>query len=379
VTSVDLLNCLPVVDGVVFYPVAETSVITGKTEMYIPGGGYMARNSNWNQKRTRTVLRMKSPGLDRVPVNDPYLGREFPVTGSYCYNQGILLMDLSAFRPIRIFPHTECTNCSCTTTQFSTVDHGVPTVAERQDHPTTTWERGLVKHANKTAYTLSMTLPRDIKGGTPLVCLFGRLFLDPKHVSFTLAGDVPTVTVTVGRDTIERIILSNFQQYGRHVDDTTIVETLTDRVISHLFDTGPIGYGTEEDMDRLIFEDIQKPFVVMLGTSSNAVVRHVKPIMDIKPDKLLFPPKSSGLLVNTRTLEIIDYVRTFYDSGTLVTYTLQCPLNTVRDKDLHRTATPQIAMERYSCPGESKYMRFADQIVDMRDTSDFELVDIAFE
>ena len=57
VPSVDLASCIPIVDGAAFAPVVETNVATGKKEMYVPGGGHMARYSNRNQKRTRTALR----------------------------------------------------------------------------------------------------------------------------------------------------------------------------------------------------------------------------------------------------------------------------------------------------------------------------------
>ena len=77
-------------------------------------------------------------------------------------------------------------------------------------------------------------------------------------------------------------------------------------------------------------------------------------------------------------MEIIDYVRVNYKHDTLVTYSMQCPLNMLNDLGPVHVTHPQLGYERYQCTNESEFLRYQEFARSLRTPDCFELIDISY-
>jgi hypothetical protein len=150
------------------------------------------------------------------------------------------------------------------------------------------------------------------------------------------------------------------------------------QVLEELFDIEQPSYDAD-DVYRYQYSDYQKAFVVILHNEKDIRLTRIPAKTAIKPDKLVFPEGAGGLLVNNQTLEIIDYVRIKYRHDTLVTTTMQRPLNLLYDTDPHRIGQPQLGYTRYQCPNEPWDLPFSMFAKELRGPDNFELVDLAFQ
>ena len=343
----DVDNSIPIVCGCAFKPEVWNNPVTKKKELFALQAGRMLAYAKWNQKRTHTVSHAKVADALGHPVDQKYKGGELPMIGSYCYNVGPMLVDFSPVGTITVIGHKE----------FSDYH---------------------VAKTSPTQYELSVLLPDTVTSGIPIVGMFGRLFFLEKYVEKTETGLGIALKLRISKDLLERIIISNLQHYGKHIGDTTNVQVIIDLVLSNLFKDDKMNYGAIDDVQRSMYVDFQKPFVVMLHTDATMRMLRIQPKMVLKPDKLVFSRGAGGFLVNKNTMEIIDYVKVDYSNDTLVMYPLQCPLNVFDDSDPDRLEHPQLGHERYLCTNEPAYLKLSEWTNSLRDPDAFELLDFSY-
>ena len=374
VAKANLDNSIPIVNGCAFKPELWTNPVTKTREMFARQAGRMVRYAKWNRKRTYTAGHLVIPDAQGHPDPQLYPGGEPPQGLSYCYNFGPMLIDFSPIGTIDVIDYKECSYYHVTK---STVGSKSFTRTDPMTNPHN-WPRGTYRLRTNPSYQISFILPKDRDAGIPIVGLFGRLFFLDEHVEMLDTTQGLQLRITIPCELLERIVISNLQHYGQHIEDTTNVQTLLDVVVKHLFNDAPLGNGTPTDVERMVFTDFQRPFIVMLDTDYQCVINHIAPKMDVKPDKLIFPANVGGLLVNQQTREIIDYVKGDFKHDSLVMYQLQCPLNTFKDVDPHRLTHPQLGHESYVCVNESPWLRLSDFTHHLRLTDCFELIDFCF-
>lgn len=375
--SIDLNNSIPVVNGAVFYPEVIHNTETGYDELVAHEAGKWLITSDWNQSNVRTVKHHKIPYKNTI-IEDEYAGGEPPLESSYCYNKGIMLIDFSPIGTIKKIKLSDCSN--------GKVEHGPDEVdldnnvpnADRMSNIHTAYIKGDIEYPRCTYYTISFDLPKETEMGIPIVCICGRLFYLHEDTSIEIKEDgTITLHVDIDKKLFNNILLSNLQWFGKQNLGTGFVESYIQLTLNELFINTEYGNGTAEDIQRLRHEDNSIPFVIMLYTDKTLMCTKTDPIMTIGPDKFLFPPNAGGLLVNKKTREIVDYVRQFYNSGTLVETAQQRPINYLTN-DIKQLTRRSLAFEFNKYKSPSKYMKF-NMFEPGRDLDKYMLVDIAFK
>ena len=378
--NVDLRNSIPIVCGCACRPLVWTNIETRKLEMFAAQAGRLITYAKWNQKYTRTAPHYAIPSSNNTPVAHDYKGKEPPVPRTYCYNVGIMMIDFSPIGTIDVINYDECTDYRVEKIASNRVffPRTNLTLGANYHIDPNDWKRGDIDIHDKTEYVLSFILPKRQTSGVPIVSICGRLFLYNENMAVRHTSDGIQIVLRIGKDLFERIVLSNMQHYGKHIDETTTVQTMLDIVINNLFNKEAVGYGSLSDISRTMYSDFLKPFVIMVHTDKQMHITRTQPKMTLNPDKIVFPRGAGGLLFNKNTWEIIDYVRVNYTHDTLVLYPLQCPLNMVLDTDMFRTKHPQLGYERYECTNEKKYLKMSEYTKSLRDPDAFELIDISY-
>lgn len=381
--GIDIENSIPVIYGCAFKPSVWVNEATHKKEMFALQAGRVLSYAKWNQKRVKTAPHSLARNNKNDIIGNSYAGGEAPVPRSYYYNEGILMLDFSPLGTIDIIDGKDLFDIKLTLIGHNNKDVPRTNLVQTEDEyrfDPNDWVRGEIPVLNATSFKLSFLLPPEQKSGIPIVCIFGRLLFVQEYVSIHDTSKGLHVTVTLPKDLLERILLSNMQHYGHHIDGTTNIQVLLETALKHLFSTDKINYINPdfEDLKLQKYTDFVKPFVVMLHTKSKIHLSRIKPKMTIMPDKLVFPANSGGLLVNTRTLEIIDYVRVNYKHDTLVTYPMQCPLNMLQDGSPDKLVHPQLGYENYKANKEQEFLKYSEFSRSLRTPDAFELVDISY-
>lgn len=379
----DITNAVPIIYGCAFKPNVWTNAITGKKELFAKNAGRILSYAKWNQKRTLTASHALARNSDGDTIGDPYKGGEIPVPRSYYYNEGILMLDFSPLGTIDVIDCKDFHDAKLTLVGYKTESisrNNLVQTEKEYSFDQNDWVRGDVPKLNATSYKLSFYLPEEQTSGIPIVSIFGRLLFVQEYVSMRDTSKGLKISVTLPKDLLERILLSNMQHYGHHIDDTTEVQILLETALRNLFSDNAINYVNPSfsDLQKQKYADCLNPFVIMLHTTNSMRITRISPKMTIAPDKLVFPANSGGLLVNTKTLEIIDYVRSNYNHDTLVMYAQQCPLHMVTDGSPDRLIKPQLGHERYSTTGEDQYLKYSEFTRELRTGDGYELIDISY-
>ena len=373
--SINLHNSIPIVNGAVFYPEVRLNAETGYEELIAHEAGKWLITSDWNQANVKTVKHNKIHQDDKL-VFDIYEGGEESTENAYCYNKNIMLVDFSPVGNISIIKLSDCLNGKIEHDYNDIVNDPIPTITDKRTNIHTAYIKGDIHHPRCSYYTITFDLPTGTEIGIPIVCIGGRLFYLHDDSEIRVSDNKISLSVKIDRALFNNIILSNLQWFGKQNLDTSIVEEKALFTLNELFKDTAYGNGTPEDIARLRHEDNSVPFVIMLHTDKTLVCSKCEPIMTIGPDKFLFPPNAGGLLVNKRTREIVDYVRQFYASGTLVETTLQRPINYI-NKDIKQITSDSLAFEFNNYRSKSKYKNF-DTFVEGRNINEYVLIDFAY-
>ena len=245
--DIDIENSIPIIHGCAFKPTVWYNEGTKKKEMFALQAGRLISYAKWNQKRTMTAPHVFTRNQDGGIDHEPYTGKEPPVPRSYYYNEGIMMIDFSNIGTIDIVDGSEFKDI-----EYKFIDE------QTRNKPRTNltlgsgssysfkphdWMRGdVLKQSTKTSFRLDFTLPERETYGIPIVCLFGRLLFVQEYVSMHVTSKGLHISVVLPKDTLERILLSNMQHYGKHIDDTTNVQLLLDVTLANLFNYGKDNY-----------------------------------------------------------------------------------------------------------------------------------------
>ena len=376
--SINLNNTIPIVNGIAFYPDVITNAETGKEELIAYEAGKWVSTSCWNQSNVKTVKHNKIFKNNQTVV-DIYDGGETPLDCSYCYNKGIMLLDFSSFGDINIIKLSDCVNGSIQYYDESSVVTEVlptPSLEEKQQDIHRAYIKGEYSTYKSSFYTIQFDLPKGTEYGVPIVCICGRFFYLQEDTEISLHDETITLTVRIDRTMLEHIIMSNLQWYGKQISGTGLIKEVTDATLEHLFDDPLYNNGTPEDIYRILYEDNSVPFVIMLHTDKKLICTKTRPIMTIGPDKFLFPSNTGGLLVNTKTREIVDYVRQHFASGMLVETAMLRPIHFIKRDYKHLTNRP-LGYEFNRYVPKSKYEPL-DYSKPGRDLNEYVLIDFAY-
>ncbi len=380
--DIDIDNSIPIIHGCAFKPSVWVNPVTKKKEMFALQAGRLISYAKWNQKRTKTAPHIIARDENNNLVDNHYKGNEVPVPRSYYYNEGIMMIDFSNVGTISIVDSSEFKDVRLSRIDISTINKERTNLTQGDNYSFDPhdWMRGEIPVADATSFKLEFLLPETEQDGIPIVCLFGRLLFVQEYVAMHKTSNGLHISVVLPKDLLERILLSNMQNYGKHIADTTNIQLLLEIALENLFTNNKENYISPslEELHIRKYADFQKPFVIMLHTNKRMLITRIKPKMSILPDKLVFPANSGGILVNMKTYEIIDYVRVNYKHDTLVTCAMQCPLNMVNDLDPHRLDHPQLGYERYKCDHEPEFFKYDELSRKLRTPDCFELMDISY-
>ena len=363
---VNFNNSIPIVNGMVFYPEVIQNTETGRDELVAFEAGKMLVASDWNQSRVKTVKHNKVFNNGTI-INDYYEGNETPLFDSYCYNKGVMVLDFTPLGNISIIKLSDCTghvNEDYKSTSNITISN-----PNRSIH--TAFIKGSINYDNCSYYLINIELPIGTELGVPIVCICGRLFYLHEDTQITTTDDKIHLSVKIEKSLLTEIVLSNMQWFGKQITGTNIVETTIQSTLDNLFNE------TENsDIEHLLHEVNLTPFVIMLHSNKKLICTKTKPKITIGPDKFIFPTNAGGLLVNQRTREIVDYVRQFYASGTLIETCLQRPMNLIVN-DIKQLDNDSVAFEVNKFKSRSKYKEF-NEYIPCRTLDDYILIDFSY-
>ena len=372
--DINFHNCIPFVNGSAFYPEVIRNIETEKEELVAHEAGKWLITSDWNMANVRTVKHNKVFENNSL-INDFYDGGEPPTESAYCYNKNIVLMDFSSLGTISVIKLSDCSNGQVLHNRNELVRKPIQNVSNPTVDVHKAYMKGDIYYPECSYYEISFDLPSGTEMGIPIVCICGRFFYLHEDSEIRVSDNKISLTVRIERELLHNILLSNLQWFGKQNEGTSIVEERISYTLEELFKDTAYG-NTPKDIARKMHEDNSIPFVIMLHTDKKLVCTKTEPIMTIGPDKFMFPKNSGGLLVNKRTREVVDYVRQFYDSGTLVETSMLRPINYL-DRDIKQIVKPAIAFEFNKFKSKSKYKNFTCY-EDGRDLNEYILIDFAY-
>ena len=386
--TINFKNTIPVINGAVFYSSLFNNAVTGNSELIAHEAGKWLINCDWNQANVKTSKHKQIPNTVEIrhdnktlihsigTLMDEYKGGDAPTESAYCYNKSIILIDFSTLGNIEIIKLSDCLNGHVEYGYNNTYTDDIPDVPDKKQDIHRAYLKGSVTRPYCSYYNIEFDLPSGTTSGIPIVCICGRLFYLKEDSSIRISEDKITLSVKIERELFHRMILTNLQGFGKQIHGTGFVEEHAELTLNELFKDTPIGSGSPEDVKRYLYEDTMIPFVIMLHTDKKLVCTKTRPIMTLGPDKFLFPPYAGGLLINKRTREIIDYVRQYYGSYTLVETSMLRPINYI-NKDYKQIVAPALAFEFNKYKSRSKYKHF-DTYDEGRDLDEYMLLDFAY-
>ncbi len=397
--SINLRNSIPIINGSVFYPEVRTNIETGNEELIAHEAGKWLIKGDWNQSNVRTVKHTKLPAVTEIQsstdssvkyikssgtIFDVYPGGDPPMESSYCYNKNIMLVDFSPLGNISIIKLSDCTNGKIEH-DYPNIDPNpgidpIPNIKDKKQNIHIAYIKGNeyypLRYPKCSYYEISFDLPVGTEMGIPIVCICGRLFYLHDDTEIKVSDDKISLTVKIDEGLLKNILLSNLQWFGKQNENTGFVEERIQYTLDEMFkDSEHIG-DSAESIASMLYEDHSVPFVIMLHTDKKLVCTKCEPIMTLGPDKFLFPHSVGGILVNKRTREIVDYVRQFYASGTLIETAMLRPINFM-NKDIKQLMSNSLAFEFNNYKSSSKYKKF-DVFEEGRDLDEYMLLDFAY-
>lgn len=372
--SINFHNCIPIVNGAAFYPEVRVNDETGHEELIAHEAGKWLITSDWNQGNVKTARHHKIVQNNEIII-DEYKGGEPATESAHCYNKNIVLLDFTPFGDISVIKLSDCLN-STIEYDYNDITEDDIEITDKKANIHTAYVKGNVKYPKCSYYTIKFDLPVGTRIGIPIVCICGRLFYLHEDSEISVSDDKISLTVKIDREMFNQILLSNLQWFGKQNIGTGFVEEYANLTLDELFKDTEYGTGSSDDINRKLHEDNSVPYVVMIHTDKSLFCTKTEPIMKIGPDKFLFPPNAGGILVNKRTREIVDYVRQFYASGTLIETCMLRPINYIT-KDVMQLTKQALSFEFNKYKSKSKYETF-DNYEEGRDLDEYILLDFAY-
>lgn len=292
-------------------------------------------------------------------------------------NKNILLVDYSNLGDLTIVKLSDCKPVDITGVKEKTSIND--TVVKDDDFVKF---EGTIQVYQHSTIKISFLLPEGIKSGYPMVCIGGRMF-EPStdHVKMFSEGARYRVEVELDRQLLEIILAANLQKFKQTIKNTTIVRVSVEDLIDNLFKDPDLfaESPSEEALEKLAIQryaDKTVPFIAILHSKEPLVHNTIEPLNVLYPDKLLFPSKTGGLLINRYTREVVDYVRVQYDSNELITFPVQQELRLMHRDNLYDLVTPNIAIRKHNTSYTDKYNPFSMEYTDVRRLSAYLLYDL---
>lgn len=297
--------------------------------------------------------------------------------------KGLVLIDFSELGDLEVHRLSDCDNLNITDLSTKT------TTILPDGNPTRIKFEGTISVANQDRFIFTIQLPEGASSGLPLVSIAGRLFF-PSYddVSMRTKNGRKVVTLTLTRHLLERIVLTNLQKFSKEIKNTLNINVNIDELVTHLFDDhvsldwflasvgATIGDPTQEEtVIRRYFADTCVPFVAIIKTEQQLICRLAHP-MTIAPDKFRFVGRCGGLLINSKTREIVDYVRTVYEQHTLVTMANWKPLELFHRDSPHLLAGNILGTSKHNYQRSDQWNPIANY-TDMRALENYHLLDFA--
>ena len=184
----------------------------------------------------------------------------------------------------------------------------------------------------------------------------------------------------------ENDTLLYYAKYERTLEEETIDETAKCSPWSTKL-TWHINSGTREpniqlehnvsEIVSLKYADECIPFVSVLQTDKKLNYSIQTCRRSLGKDKLVFDKDAGGLLINTKTKEVIDYTRVFFKDETLVTIGSYKPLKLSDKENAESVISSSIGFQNHNILSSDQGFNFFDQYTDLKNPDDFVLVDIS--
>lgn len=335
--KINLRNSVPVINGIVCYP-----IYSGENRMYAVNGKYYFRKRN-------------------------------PITTNS------ILIDFSPFGDIQTIKFSDCTLVSIHGFEEKTYVNGFVKGNPVDKTTDTDLFIGSDKDHDYRALPeikITFDLPEG-STGIPILSMFGRLFTSSScgKIRYFKYDNTIRVVFTIKHHELEQIFISNCMKTRQKIKDTPFYLAILKENIERMF--GLIDPLTEDSSfkeQRNQLFDFTIPFVVLVNTDKDFDVAYSSPIINVNHESLFFKPNSGGILINSKTYEIIDYVKVPYKNGTLCTFYHSDPLYKIENDNLKSLTNEQFYTEALAS-------NIGDKVdtEDLHDTKNLLLMDFFYE
>ena len=177
-----------------------------------------------------------------------------------------------------------------------------------------------------------------------------------------------------------------YAKYERIIDGETVDETakcapwsskLTWRIQSGTLENNIQLEHNVSEIVSLKYADECIPFVSVLQTNKKLNYSIQTCRRSIGKDKLVFDKDAGGLLINTKTKEVVDYTRVFFKDETLVTIGSYKPLKLSDKENAESVINTNFGFMNHNIVSADQGFNFFDQYTDLKNPDDFVLVDIS--
>ncbi len=238
-----------------------------------------------------------------------------------------------------------------------------------------------IEYYNSSEIKITFDLPDGVIG-VPIVSIFGRIFTSLyDKVHYQIEENHLRVVLKVKRSLLYHILATNMMKSGQILKNSSVYQTYLQDNLEGLF----------EDKDEFLkdyyastvidthrkhrdLRDLCVPFVAVVKTNRKFGINFQKPIFKIDNENLMFKPNSGGLLINTETLEIVDYVKIPFFNGTLCTFFHQYPLYHAREDNLTEHVLDDMFFKE-----RQKMFRTHVVMDDVHDSANLALMDFFYE
>lgn len=183
---------------------------------------------------------------------------------------------------------------------------------------------------NRETANIAFDLPENTDG-YPVLVLFGRIItpLEGK-VKYTKINDRIRVSCSIPINILNNILVSNLNKEGKRIPGTGFYRSYLSNNLSNIFkDTESHRHGSVyEDAESEALADLLDDtisFVALIKTDKKVTMTVREQTFKCNNKALWFASEFpvGGILINPKTLEIIDYTKIQYLNGSLVTFAEQ--------------------------------------------------------